>query len=367
MCTILTPKLQMQAILIIGIAIACLKLVSSLSPFAYMALNHEVLCLGIRIVSVVSMVTSMAYELIATGRNCFPKAALVFTIRELRMTSNGTDWFPEHLNNPRSSGFIRILQILFIILSIAVSIASFNFKRRVISGRGLLLIFKFEKKVILPKSSGSVRPHVNATCTEGQSFASGSGSNYNPTQQMKSANHDKDKSVAINMVPIQSSGLTPVEENAYDDVKNIGIVTTNVKNTKTIFVDSIEDVSASRLKGITKNRQTVNESSEQTTSVLHEATPQRQQEKEREKNQAPERESVGNLMTEIASSTSATIVYNFLLLAIIVRLADYPWISLIGYSYFKAVFDTIPLFAILSKDPIFNFVLRRVGQLRSNF
>ena len=76
------------------------------------------------------IVMSMAYELIATGRNCSQDIANIFVTQEIRVRANSSALFPAFVSNSGSVILIRMLMVLFVILSMAVGISTAYSKKK---------------------------------------------------------------------------------------------------------------------------------------------------------------------------------------------------------------------------------------------
>lgn len=85
----------------------------------------------------------MAYELIATGRNCSQDIANIFATQEIRIRANSSALFPAFVSNSGSAILIRTLMVLFVILSIAVGISTTYSKKKLQrQGRYQVMVLK---------------------------------------------------------------------------------------------------------------------------------------------------------------------------------------------------------------------------------
>lgn len=341
MCTILSPKMQVQSILITGNLIACLKLVSLLNPFLYMALNHEKLCLVLRVISAVIMISSMTFELITTGRNCSQGIANFFTTREIGIRSNTSDLFQKTVDSPRSSFLIMMLMITFVSFSIGVATASANSKKKMQKEEGHKV--KLKKNLVMPYPTRS---------QEEQRKRTGQGENSKRNLMLEPNSIIENQSTSSGKISIST-------------------VTSNVASvdsTNTVTAGAIAQLLGSSLEQVSVLNLSLIQTGVQNNQVAPIVAPL-----QIESLRLPffvdsveKKESFGSMMAEMATNTSAFIIYNLIFLQIMVFLKDYTLVTMIGYSYFKAVFDTTPLFIILRKGPIFNIVKRRLRNMFVN-
>ena len=93
------------------------------------------------------IVMSMAYELIATGRNCSQDIANIFVTQEIRVRANSSALFPAFVSNSGSVILIRMLMVLFVILSMAVGISTAYSKKKFQRlGRYQVMVLKTNSK-----------------------------------------------------------------------------------------------------------------------------------------------------------------------------------------------------------------------------
>ena len=341
MCTILSPKMQVQSILITGNLIACLKLVSLLNPFLYMALNHEKLCLGLRVISAVIMISSMILEIITTGRNCSQGIANFFTTREIGIRSNTSDLFQKTVDSPRSSFLIMMLMITFVSFSIGVATASAKSKKKMQKEQGHMV--KLKKNLVMPFPTRSQEEQRNRTR---KFFVQGEDSKRNLMLQPKSILENQSTTSGKLSISTLTSNVASVD------------------STNTVTAGTIAQLLGSSLEQVS----ILNLSLIQTGVQNNQVAPL-QIENLRlpySVDSVEKKESFGSMMAEMATNTSAFIIYNLIFLQIMVFLKDYTLVTMIGYSYFKAVFDTTPLFIILRKGPIFTIVKRRLRNMFVN-
>ena len=357
-----------------GNGIVIFKLMSFLFPMMFLSLDHDFIGKLMKLLLLAFTISSMTYELAISGRNCFPQAAKLFTQREVRlMPSNETVWFPQYLNSTGSSLLIMILQILFVICSLAITIKS---NKKIISK-------KF--KQLLGRRRNAVNPLPLTNMTDNQNkimtttnvrehkddLEKGSTNQLiQPTTSKQVLNSVMVTHLSENNQPLSSSSLTVIEvaDKTESDSANLGIhqhkqvtlkeIKLHVKINKTLRTKS----GFKPEKG-TNLQKTQNHYEKKADKVENAVTVQKLHVGLTYTTEVPK---VQQMVFKMASSTSAIIIYNFIILQFIFSLKDYPYALRFGYSYFKAVFDTIPLLVILTKGPIYDLVKRRVASFNQN-
>ncbi len=326
-----------------------------------------------RTVIVAFTMSSMTYELILAGRNCYPQAAKMFAEREIRLQSrNGTVWFPLPLNSYGSQFVITILQILFVVISLAITIATVTSNKKRIYKQTRRFL-RLRKNSVVPKlktNVKSVRVHEREPSFKGKTLEKQKDKEITSKEVINS-------SKVSNMSPYQetcsASSLTAIEvisDVAFNKPTSANYnLLTKIKSTSTFHPKTKSSGSLPEQFIKVQHSQTMSANSLHLEQILLETNKLDFNTKNMMFRNVVENErdtKSQSWMYKIASSTSAIIIYNFILLKFFFELKDAPWAALVGYSYFKAVFDTIPLFVILTKDPIFDLVKRRIQTFRSN-
>ena len=361
--------------LFLGIGITGFQLLTILSPTSFLSLDHDLMRKLMRTLIVVITMSSMVYEMILAGRNCYPQAATMFAKREIRLQPrNGTIWFPFSLNSYGSLDLITFLQILFVIMSLAIIIATVISNKKKIYRKTRKLL-RIRTNFVVPKSETIVRNNVDsATMYEKHTLHRG---NSDEKQEDK-----KNSCIQVIISPRVSIGSPYQETCSLSSLTAIEVIT-EVNLNKPIPPNSISLNNLSKMKTYksTSDQNTIPSRllSEQFLKSRHSlqmsAKSLHLEQILSETNLISSYNvsvNVGdtklkNMMYKIASSTSAIMIYNFILLRFFFELKDSPLAALVGYSYFKAVFDTIPLFVILTKDPIFDFVKRRIQSFKIKY
>ena len=334
---------------------------------SFLSLDHDFLGKLMRTVIVAFTVSSMTYELILAGRNCYPQSAKMFAEREIRLQlRNGTVWFPLPLNSYGSQFVITILQILFVMISLAITIATVTSNKKRIYKKTRRFL-RLRKNSVVPKSKTnvkSVRKGKKDTSCKGNTLEK---QKDNKITSKEIINSSKVSNLSPHQETCSGSSLTAIE--VISDVAFNKPTSANFKlpskNTSTSTfhpkTNSSESLSEQFVK--VQHSQTMSAKSLHLEQILLETIKLDVNTKNIRFSNVVENEGdtkSQSWMYKMASSTSAIIIYNFILLKFFFELKDSPRAVLVGYSYFKAVFDTIPLFVILTKDPIFDLVKRRI-------
>ena len=335
----------------------------------FLSFDHDFIGKLMKLFLVAFTMSSMTYELAIAGRNCFPQAARLFTEREARlMPRNETIWFPESLNSTGSGLLIKILQIMFVIFSLAITVKS----NKKIVHKKLKQMLRKRTNAVNPLEFTIMIDNLNTNNTPDNVRENKDDTNTNtviqPTTSKQVLNSARVTHLSEHSKSHLNSSLTPIEVADKTKASSENLETyqhkhatvdsgaPNNRNKETILTNSglnkvnilakrqlYDRNNFNRIQGVTMN---------QNITVVITNTKQ---------------ESKGQSMIfKMASSTSAIIIYNFIILQFIFSLKDSPSALRLGYSYFKAVFDTIPLLVILTKGPIYDLVKRRVASLDYN-
>ncbi len=338
----------------------------------FLSLDHDFIGKLMKLLLLAFTMSSMTYELAISGRNCFPQAAKLFTQREVRlMPSNETVWFPQYLNSTGSSLLILILEIMFAMCSLAITIKS---NKNIISKKFKQLLGRRRNAVNpLPLTNMTDNQNKIMTTTNVREHKDDSekGSTYQliqPTTSKQVLNSVMVTHLSENNQPSSSLTVIEVADKTESDSENLGIhqhkqvtlkeIKLHVKINKTLRTKS----GFKPEKG-TNLQKRQNQDEKKADKVENAVTVKKLHVGLTNTTEVPK---VQQMAFKMASSTSASIIYNFIILQFIFSLKDYPYALRFGYSYFKAVFDTIPLLVILTKGPIYDLVKRRVASFNQN-